>query len=344
MSSVCLFQKYSSKENVHSSNALLLLKRVYYYSPKIFYKVLATWIECEEDELLPTFIAQERGKDSVPDFCIRQNGFEVLVEAKEKNNPFSKSQIERHFNSFKGNGIKLFIALKPVFSVPDEKTLKAIDHSGITVIALTYIGLFESILTVCDENRDYDLIELLDEYRDYCNEENLIDDTNNTIMVRLAGKTMAFSVDPKNMIYYDKAAAKCDGFRYLALYNSKKIQYIGKITKIINGYKDSSGKPILTVAFPSTEPIYKGEEGRVLNAMKNQENMGDSTKIPHNYFLVEKFIQVDNFVKSSPRALYGKKKFYLDQFGLLPNCGAKAIADRMKDKTWEQIEAGYYKS
>ena len=56
MSSVCLFQKYSSKENVHSSNALLLLKRVYYYSPKIFYKVLATWIECEDDELLPAFI------------------------------------------------------------------------------------------------------------------------------------------------------------------------------------------------------------------------------------------------------------------------------------------------
>ena len=337
-----LFQHFSLS-SIYSLEILLLLKRVYYYSPKIFYKVLATWIECEEDELLPSFIAQERGKNSVPDFCIRQNGFEVLVEAKEKNNPFSKDQIERHFNSFKGNGIKLFIALKPVFSTHDKETLKTIYYNGIMVIPLTYIDLFEAILSVCDENRDYELIELLDEYRDYCNEENLIDDTDNTIMVRLAGKTMGFSKDTTNRIYYDKAVVKCDGFRYLALYNDKKIQYIGKITKIINGYEDSPGKPILTVVFPLTEPIDKEEEGRVLNAMKHQKSTGDDTRISHNYFLVEEFIPVDNFVKSSPRALYGKKKFYLDQFGLSPNCEAQAIADRMKDKTWAQIEAGYYK-
>lgn len=65
MSEVYYFQRYYTKENAHSSNALLLLKRVYFYSPKIFYKVLSGWLDCDESKFLPSFIAQEKGNNNI---------------------------------------------------------------------------------------------------------------------------------------------------------------------------------------------------------------------------------------------------------------------------------------
>lgn len=339
MSEVYYFQRYYTKENAHSSNALLLLKRVYFYSPKIFYKVLSAWTERDEDEFLPAFIAQGKGNASVPDFCIRQNGFELIVEAKEKNNCFSQDQLERHLKAFQSDSsVKILVVLSPSFNESDRVKFDSIKSKITNVIAITYLELYETIKNVCDEKRDFELIELLEEYRDYCNDENLIDDTNNTIMVRLAGDTIDFNVKDENRIYYDRFEHRYEGFRYLALYNNKSIKYIGKIAKIIKAYKNDNGEVFMKGLVPHDCKITSEESCRVLNALKNQEILYDNTLIPHCYFLVEKFEPVENFTKSSKYALFGRKKFYLSQFGLSKNCSAAEIAEAMKNKTWEEIE------
>lgn len=341
MSEVYYFQRYYSKENAHSSNALLLLKRVYFYNPKIFYKVLSFWIDCEESRFLPSFVAQEKGKNSVPDFCIRQDSFELLVEAKEKNNAFSKSQLESHLGSFKfESGVKILIVLSPFFTEKDKTIFDGIraENKNINVISITYFELYQTLLNNLDESRDVELIELLDEYRDYCKDENLIDDTDNTIMVRLAGSTMEFNVKDENRIYYDNAEHKYEGFRYLALYKNKSIKYVGKIYKIIIGYKGNDGKVNMRGAVPHDCQITNEERNRVLNAMKNQDALYNNTQTPHSYFLVESFEPVDNFIKKNKNALYGKKKFYLSQFNLPKNCSAAQIAEKMRNKTWEEVE------
>lgn len=341
MSEVYYFQRYYSKENAHSSNALLLLKRVYFYSPKIFYKVLSFWSDCDENRFLPSFVAQEKGKNSVPDFCIRQDSFELLVEAKEKNNFFSKSQLESHLSSFQfESGVKILVLLAPFFTEQDKNVFNCIreDNKNIRVISVTYLELYKSIMDNLDELRDVELVELLAEYRDYCNEENLIDDTDNTIMVRLAGSTMEFNVKDENLVYYDKAEHRYEGFRYLALYKNKSIKYVGKIYKVIIGNKENDGKVNMRGAVPHDCRITDEERNRVLNAMKNQATLYNNTHIPHSYFLVESFEPVDNFIKTSKNALYGKKKFYLTQFDLPKNCSAMQIAEKMKNKTWEEID------
>ena len=86
--------------------------------------------------------------------------------------------------------------------------------------------------------------------------------------------------------------------------------------------------------------ISDDEKQRIINALNNQETIYDNTKIPHSYFLVEHFVRVENFTKSSKYALFGRKKFYLSQFGLPKNCSVEEIADKMKNKTWEEVEQG----
>lgn len=337
MSEVYFFQRYYTKENAHSSNALLLLKRVYFYNPKIFYKVLSSWAGGDEREFLPSFIAQEKGNGSVPDFCIRQNGFELIVEAKEKNNPFSKNQLLRHLASFQAaEGTKIFIALAPVFSENDRKNFDEVTEKGIKILPLTYLDLYESLIRVCDERNDSELIELIEEYHDYCNEENLIDDTDNTIMVRSVGDTIEFNV--KDRVYFDKFEHRYEGFRYLALYNNKRIKYIGRIYKVAKAYKMSDGEIVMKGLTPHDCFLDEDEKERIKNAMTNQEKLYGNTSEAHSYFLVEDFEPVENFVKQSKNPLFGKKKFYLSQFGLPKNSSVKLIAEKMKNKSWEEIE------
>ena len=59
-----------------------------------------------------------------------------------------------------------------------------------------------------------------------------------------------------------------------------------------------------------------------------------NTTDPHVFYLVDKFVPIDNFKKETPYALYGRKKFYLDKFGLKRDCSAEDIAICLKDKTW----------
>lgn len=340
MSEVYFFQRYHTKENMHSSNALLLLKRVYYYDPKIFYKVISNWVEVDSDEFLPSFITQEKGKKSIPDFCIKQNGFKIVVEAKEKYNSFTEDQMRRHVDNLLSEPVdtRIFIALAPKFNESDCKVFDIIKKHAIKFINLTYLDLYNSVREVCDEYHDSEIIEILEEYKDYCNEENLIDDSDSTIMVRLAGSTLDFNVRPENSIYYDKYEHRYEGFRYLGLYKEKCVKYIGEIEKIIKAYQNKDGKYEFECLIPHGGKISDLEKERVLRAMDNQKALYDNINIPHNYFLVNKFLPVENFIKSSKMALYGRKKFYLQQFNLQPKSSVEDIAEKMKNKTWEEIE------
>lgn len=340
MSEVYYFQRYHSKENAHSSNALLLLKRLYYYSPKLFYRVISKWIDVEEDTFLPNFLTQTKAIKSVPDFCIKQNGFKIIVEAKEKYNQFTENQMRNHIESLIHDNIKthIMIALAPKFSENDNRIFDLVKKEDIKLISLTYIDLYNDIKEVCDLYHDSEMLEILEEYEDYCNEEGLIDYSDSTIMVRLAGSTMNCNINPDIFLYYDNAEHKYEGFRYIGLYSNKKVQYIGEVKKVIRAYENESGVPEYEGLIPHKYEVTYQDKTRINKAMQNQKELYDNTHTPHCYFLVEKFIPVENFYKNSSMALYGKKKFYLQQFGLPPKSSVEKIADAMKNKTWEEVE------
>lgn len=76
------FQRYHQKENVATANTMLLLSRLYQYSPDKFYEMLGSLMELDEFEPSPVFAIQEKDELSVPDATISQEGFKIVVETK----------------------------------------------------------------------------------------------------------------------------------------------------------------------------------------------------------------------------------------------------------------------
>ncbi|HBF86754.1 MAG TPA: hypothetical protein DDW54_03650 [Clostridiales bacterium] len=339
MSQFIYFQKYHGKENVHSSNVLYMLQRIYYYNPRKFYNFLKELLdsECPESWLLQ-FKPQEKYSKGVTDFSIIQKSFKIVVEAKEKNNHFDSSQIERHMDALKSDFIenKIFLALAPFESGQDIFADLKQKHKEITFLALTYKQLYEKLLSVIDEGRDFELKDMVDEFYEYCNVEDLIDETDNTIMVRLAGDTMDFNIQEENRIYYDKAVGRFSGFRYIGLYKNKSVKYVGKVIMIVEASR-SNQKIQCELKYPENGKIDEKILKRIENAMRNQDSLYDNTNIPHYYYLVDQFCPVENFTKKSNRALYGKKKFFLKDLGLSPNAKVEEIAEKMKNKHWEDL-------
>ena len=91
------FQRYHGKENVHTANALLLLSRLYSYSPDLFFTFLKTSILPENIDPEISFTLQESNQKpahppseteldkedySIPDAVISQPSFKITIETK----------------------------------------------------------------------------------------------------------------------------------------------------------------------------------------------------------------------------------------------------------------------
>lgn len=336
MREVYYFQTYHQGENAHSSNALLLLKRLYLYKSKIFYNLVSKWLDLN-DETTPKFYTQEKGKNkekgkqSILDFTISQGGFKLYVEAKEKGNKYNEQQMINHLENLRKEKEenKLMIALAPSFSNSDKQLFEELNKTfkEIKIKWLTYIDIYEQIKEELDENKDIEMCNILDEYRKYCNEEKLINDTNNIVMARLAGATMDFNVRNDVNIYYDDINHNYEGFRYIALYKNKSLMYVGKIEKILSNEGD------VLKNYTNNKELSGRDKDRLEKAKQNLLEMYNLTE-PHAFYLVEKFEPIENFKKVSPGALYGKKKFYLKDFNLKPDCSAKEIATAWNGKEW----------
>lgn len=334
MSNVHYFQRYHSKENTHSANACLLLSRLYRYNHTIFYNVLSQLFELEKQEFEIQFNLQEkkRGSNSIPDFVVSQSSFKLVVEAKEKDNQSRLKQFEKHaeYLSKENYANKFLILLSPTIGDEDKEIINSIKqrYQNIICKCVTYEELCSVLQDNLDNYKDYYMLEILDDYIDYCDEESLTDRSKETIMVRLAGDTFDFDIE--NNVYYDSANHKSTGFSYLGLYKNKKVEYIGKIKKIITCKLENG-------IIANKNNINKEFLELIEKCVSFQKMKGNNIDSSYTYFIVEEFAHIDNFVKTSKYALYGKKKFYLSQFGLKANSTINDIANAMSNKKWEDL-------
>ena len=162
------FQRYHAKENVATANTMLLLLRLYSYSPDKFFKFFKFFKFLNSEYLSEKFnpeiifTLQEKSIDSVPDATITQESFKIVVETK-MSDWFYEDQLIRHLNSFKNEAYKIMITLAPELMAEDkkesfEKTLKEYNqkqNSKVIHINTTFETIANTIGEVLDE-RDYD--------------------------------------------------------------------------------------------------------------------------------------------------------------------------------------------
>lgn len=329
------FQRYHSKENVDTANAMLLLSRLYLNSPKSFFSFLNNLVEDIDLDVELKVVLQEKNKSSVPDAAIMQESFKIAVETKLHNN-FVEKQLLHHLSSLEGYKYKFLMTLDPREM---ENSLKQnVDseckNKNVIHINLTFKKLIEAVKEVVDD-RDIDMQNIIADYERYCYDSDLIPDDWKRMRLVLSGTS--FKSNMANNLYSHERTRGYSPHMYIGLYTNKSVRAIGKINGIFDAilknqevqFAKKSVKGILT------DDIKK----RVESAIKANNEDGKWLR----FFTVDKFYDTD-FKKITPRAPMGSRMFDLvDEINKIMPDGSKIdklpdtkeIAELLTKCTWE---------
>lgn len=337
------FQRYHSKENVDTSNTMLMLSRLYNYNADKFFSMLNTLILKEDESPEITFDLQVTGDDSVPDAVISQRSFKVVVETKLYNQ-FDKRQLMNHLKQFGSEDIKVLLTLDPKPMKPAllqemavelkkynsenlERLIHPIKHTN-----LTFEQLVEAMEDIIDD-RDTEIISVLEDFKKYCFDEKLIPDSHKWMRAIVAGTTFQDNMDLN--LFYDKESRKYSEHGYIGLYKDKSIRAIGKLKKTILA-EENNGQIVFQIE--NGESAAQEEIDRIAEAIRRADDYGyDLRTVRHRYFIVERFYPID-FRKNSKNPIQKSKFFNLaDMFGYQTMPDTEKIADDLNGRTWEKF-------
>ncbi len=337
------FQRYHSKENVDTSNTMLMLSRLYNYSPDKFFSMLNELVFDGAETPEVTFRLQETGKGSVPDAVISQKSFKIVVETKLYNQ-FDGKQLWNHLNAFGAEECKVLLTLDPKpmrmeLKESFDAVLKEYNKDNrqrlVTPIAhknLTFEELVDAIADVVDV-RDAEMVAVLDDFRRYCFDEKLIPDEHKWMRAIVAGTTIQDNMELN--LFYDKESRGFSNHGYIGLYHRKSIRAIGKLIKTVTAVEDNGAMVWKTEV---GSPVTEEEKARIMEAIRRSEQYGyDLRTESHRYFLVDHFYPID-FRKDSPNPIQKSKYFNLaDMFGYDKMPETNVIAGQLDGRTWEEF-------
>ena len=337
------FQRYHSKENVDTSNTMLMLSRLYNYNADKFFSMINSLILGEDESPEITFDLQVAGDDSVPDAVISQKSFKIVVETKLYNQ-FDKRQLVNHLKEFGSEDIKVLLTLDPrpmKQQLFDEMTVELKKYNDenaerllhpIKHVNLTFEQLVEAMEDIVDD-RDTEIISVLDDFKKYCFDEKLIPDGYKWMRAIVSGTTFKDNMDLN--LFYDRESRKFSEHGYIGLYKDKSIRAIGKIKKTVLAIEMNGA---MTYQTEAGETVTSEEIKRIEEAIRRADDYGYNLRtISHRYFIVEKFYPTD-FRKSSKNPIQKSKFFNLaDMFGykVIPN--TEQIATDLNGRTWEEF-------
>lgn len=333
------FQRYKSKENVDTANTMLMLSRLYNYNSDKFFRMLNDLILEEDEPPELTFNLQSHNKTSIPDAVISQKSFKIIVETKLYNQ-FDKKQLINHIEGFKAEDIKILLTLdpKPMSDKLKEEVdseIKAYNakndlETPIKHVNITFEHLVEAMKEIVDE-RDIEIIDILDDFEKYCFDEKLIPDGYKWMRAVTAGTTFDDNIELG--LYYHGTADNYGEQGYIGLYKNKSIRAIGKVYKIIGSeiHEDEVIYKAIKGDEPTDEELDRIEKATLL-ADEYGYHLNESN---HLFYMVEKFYNTD-YKKVSKYPIQNSKLFNMEeilQCKQLPE--THKIASVLKDMTWE---------
>ena len=341
MSNIHYFQRYHTEENVHTANAMLLLSRLYNYSPDKFYAFIETLISNDDKVDLEMQIEmQYKNGDvrTIPDAVIAQDSFKIVVETKLYNN-FRLEQLQGHIDAFRDEHYKVLLTID-CEDLTDEiknKIAELCKGKNIKHKHVTFASLIDNIREYIDD-RDYDFIDILDDYAVYCDDNGLLPRNQFRIDMRLAGDTL--EKNKELGLYYDGAGRGFSTCGYLGLYKNKSMRAIGKITKrcVVSVTNDDLNNPQIEIIKEEIGKINDKDKQKIIEAIVDAQNYEyNLARCPHRFFIVDKFYETD-FKKISKYPPRGKRIFDISKIlGIkdkeLPE--VDVIAEHLKEETWE---------
>lgn len=345
------FQRYHSKENVHTANALLLLARVYHYDPRAFFAFVESELIGEQVDLDVSFELQTRLTDSVPDAVIGQPSFKIVVETKIGSD-FHRKQIDGHLKAFGSEETRLLLTLDTSALSSEDTAMvqEAVENANnlriptgsstpIAHVHLRFQDLIEKLEPYIDE-RDSSMVAMFEDYKQYCFDSDLIENTHQ--FMRAINVSTTLEECRQFDLYYHNTTSPYRGQAYIGLYKSKEIHAVGKIVKTLVVTINEQGKLVYhTEDLASTDEV-----ARIHGAMEAAKvaRGWDGWSAPHAFYLVDRFVDT-SFVKTSPYGIQRTKLFDVYRMkASLPGGrfvsppSTEELAIFLNGKKWEDFE------
>lgn len=335
------FQRYHFKEDVSTANAMLLLSRLYTYSPEKFYHLLKMMFIQDPFEPEISFDMQKYNGASRPDAVISQPAFKIVVETK-LSDWFYSDQLIRHLESFKNEDYKVLVSLAP--EPMDENKLEEVNRKiseynkkknsqPIVHVNMTFKALADAVRDTLQEY-EYEMCSVVDDYLDCCYTDGLIpvSDSWKYMRAQLAGTTLNFNL--AEGVYYRGAGDSLSPHDYIGLYHDKSVRAIGKIAYIVTAVENGGRLDYHFELGEENQAIVEKIKRAINDADRYQYDLHNNE---HRYFIVDKFYLTD-YNKISPYGLRGAKIFDLtDILGIrekdkMPP--TDEIAAILKTKSW----------
>ncbi|MGE5472850.1 MAG: hypothetical protein ACM3UU_01375 [Ignavibacteriales bacterium] len=335
MDTIHFFQRFSQAENVATNNTLLLMSRLYQYSPFKFKAFIGELVEDSKMQVGVEFKQQQKGEHTVPDGCISQDSFKIVIETK-LHKGFSIEQLIGHCETFKNEDTKILLSLCPnqiSSSLISDIQSEVNKYNKKKDIHIRHIHTtFERVIECCKnalDNSDFEFMQIVEDYQEYCLYDGLIHNSDNWMRAVACGATIEDNF--KYSLYYDPADRGYSEHGYIGIYNNKSVRGIGKIINIVTADLVNDRLKILD----SESEVTDQQTKNIINAMKSgKENWGWDIDKGHKFFIVDKFYETD-FRKTTKYPLQGRKFFNLKELlevKKLPEIDV--IAERLKHLSW----------
>jgi len=331
------FQRYHSKENVATANTMLLLSRLYSYSPEKFFNMLKSEFFFDGFNPEITITLQKKNKMSIPDATISQESFKIVVETK-MSDWFYSDQLLRHLESFSDEKHKVLLTIAPEPMDKEkrlafEKTLAEYNSkqdTNILHVNTTFEQLADAFNNAIDEH-DYEMQDVLKDYLSYCFEDGLINVSDSWKWMRVELANVTFDFNMKENVYYHAIDAGFRAHDYIGLYKDKSVRAIGKINTIVTTTQKEDGTL-----------LFNAEQGEITEDIKRKIRLAieDGKQYGYKldnirYFFVDQFIETD-FRKITPRAPMGARNFDLTQLLNTDNLtSVEDIAKQLTTLNWQ---------
>jgi hypothetical protein len=325
MPKIHYFPRYSSVENTVTNNTLQLIARIYNHSTIQASRLLSE-LAGEEIEIGISIRQQQRAKDSVPDGSIFQESFKILIESKV-DAPVDIEQLVRHSANFKHESKKFLLLLtkQPLPIQKTEECKKAIP-SGIIFKNVTYMELCTAIETLFKEY-ELEMRALVDDYRDYCNEIGLYDQSKFLMRIVPCGNSVDINI--KYGIYFHPSERNYTNHSYIGIYSKKAVQAIWQIDSVFDVTLTEQGLQKKLVDGRETN-----EYDEKIIAIIEDAKIVCSYEIAQDCRFFCGQIIPTNYIKTSNGGIQGARFVNLkDEIGEFSS--TREIAEKLSQKEWQ---------
>ncbi len=230
---------------------------------------------------------QTGAPSSVPDGSLQQSSFKVVIETKTSKE-LSVDQLRRHVEAFDGEEQRILLLLTPESDDADVHTASSLieeENGDIIFAAVTFSDIVG--LLIGDDglisSHDQELYELVDDYQNFCSEENLLPDDD---VLRAVPCGDSHADNDKFDLYYAPASRSYRSHQFVGIYYRKSIRHIGRLDQAI-AVDRVDGE--LEIKSSGASALKDDERRRIQGAMDAATKYGYNIETGHKFFLVEKF-------------------------------------------------------